>query len=879
MSLLTTTAISLACIGILRLTNAEIYKSVSTRSNEGNEVEKEDKTVINEEVTGDGELLSKRNSELALNDTSNWTRNSKTGPGTKKIYSIAEKVIADRSSDVMSTNLLHKIIKLAGNTQKQAHKRRIMTRSTMEQELENTMDQSRRPSDCQLYVSPTSVQMFNKRVLYQHANFLTLKIKFSNGLNVTWLAGVILPMTWIWVYEDTKTILNMPHEAGVWSLGLLDLYHKGPVDVVITNGSEACKYYLFSIGKNTTDAMIGDALANMTNDIALRELRYNTSSWCYMKRAKRSGSRIFKSFDHNLFSVSPSLQYVCCAYTLEIHPKRRVKCSHVHNYDSVWWDVPLVVGILMLLFFPLQFLKLTGKLHEAIKKSSVKDTTENERADAPEQCGGESIRPANEPGRQNHKFIYYNGKSPITAASVVYSSVSNLMPAKQSTKSRVAIFVWPLMTLIIPGIEVLTYYFFLYEYAKELAYNNMSFGFSSVLIGWKAKDSKFSIFGGPFIALGLYVIIGWILMLTPKVMANQIYRGICERDSSIKSILCIGLTKKESLGSVQIRKSQNGYLRLRKLQICHLYMLLNPDYWRLTGIVVRTRFCKFMTLLKARIPVKIFRGIILLLCVPFYAAISFIEILFAVIYYACPMLSFLISIIKGFQFGLNKYISEKVSVRSSVLGNALRVPLCAIVILFTIYYLYIFTVLFLDGFFFVSRILLFTYTAVVAYPRESYGYFMLILLSAYFGLRGFVKFGDIYKLILKLAIKICRQDESLREYLICNQDIDNNQIYGISRVIFEYLVENIRPRRVQVFSTIIQLASMIFVLTVSIVLIEHFDRFSDISVLIHVFMTMFICAVPTIYKFMVSQDYIKVKMTRKIKRCLRIWMSTHLQDD
>ena len=57
-----------------------------------------------------------------------------------------------------------------------------------------------------------------------------------------------------------------------------------------------------------------------------------------------------------------------------------------------------------------------------------------------------------------------------------------------------------------------------------------------------------------------------------------------------------------------------------------------------------------------------------------------------------------------------------------------------------------------------------TYTAVVAYPREIYGYFMLILISAYFALEGCFHFGDIYHLILKFAIKRCKKDLSLQKY-------------------------------------------------------------------------------------------------------------------
>ena len=360
-------------------------------------------------------------------------------------------------------------------------------------------------------------------------------------------------------------------------------------------------------------------------------------------------------------------------------------------------------------------------------------------------------------------------------------------------------------------------------------------------------------------------------------MANQIYRGVCDSSETTKSILCISLAKKEMLGSTAIRKHRNGYTRLIKLQVCHLYMLINPDYWILTGTVIKERYCQFASALKSRLPVALFRFIIVCFCLPFYALFCVIEIIAGFLYYASPMFSFLFCITVGLSLGIKKYVSVKIVPRFSRLGLILRYPACVIVFLMQIYHLYIFTVLFIGSCFFLSRILLFTYTAVVAYPRETYGYFMLIFLSAYFGLKGFFQFGNIYKLILRLTIKLCKQDGILREYVIRNQEPDGNETCGIPKEMFEFLVDHIRPRRVHIFHTVIRLVFMIFILTISIVLMERFEKFEDISLLVHIFITLFICALPTIYNSLISKEQKKQKLTRKIKKCLRSWILIHIQ--
>ena len=96
-----------------------------------------------------------------------------------------------------------------------------------------------------------------------------------------------------------------------------------------------------------------------------------------------------------------------------------------------------------------------------------------------------------------------------------------------------------------------------------------------MLSGWTgARESKLTIFGGPFVALTLYAVIGWILMITPENIANLIYLGMPEIKDNIKSILHVNLEVKETLGSVQIRKYKNGYTRAYNVQLCHIYMHL-----------------------------------------------------------------------------------------------------------------------------------------------------------------------------------------------------------------------------------------------------------------------------------------------------------------
>ena len=471
-----------------------------------------------------------------------------------------------------------------------------------------------------------------------------------------------------------------------------------------------------------------------------------------------------------------------------------------------------------------------------------------------------------------NEFVFLEENYPVTLTSIICSAISSLISAKQSTKSRTAIFIWSLITLMLPGIELLMWYIYLHDFAIDLARNKVSFGFSAMLAGWTgARESKLTIFGGPFIALALYAVIGWILMITPENMANLIYLGVPEVKDNIKSILHINLEVKEKLGSVQIRKYKNGYTRAYKVQLCHIYMLLNSDFWILERNIIKSRW---YVLSSNETSSKIRRGLVLLMGLPVYFLVCLTEVIIAFFYYSIPVFGFFVCVVKGFCSGLSKYLSEHTSTRWSRFVFVLRIPLCVVVLLFQIYYLYIFTILFLDSFNFLSRILMFTYTAVVAYPRETYGYFMLIITSISFAFDRLYTFAKVYKRILKLAIKQCKNEDSLKEYIVSKKGRHNNVCYGIPKYLFEYLINSVRPRRVQLLHTTLQLVSIIFFLSVSIEIMVRFQNIEELGFLIHVFIAIFICAMPSIYNSVVSKKQAEIKLVRKIMKSLKAGIRT-----
>ena len=702
-------------------------------------------------------------------------RQHKSKPGTfltelNELKKSLSEQPARNTNDIKSDNGDN--FKVTGNLNSEANSKNLAYESNLREDSERKkrsvgLDTFYSETDllqkCSLSVSQASVDLFQTRVLHDGATSLILNLTFSNNINITASTGVILPFKWGWVFRETSQLLKMPYPARVWSLGLLALHTGQPINVELSftnlTASRWCSNnHAWSIGDSLTNQVIGNALAKMTEVVAEDDPKYDTSHWCYIRRILGSGTGLAADFGNILFRTIPMLEHVCCRYnyTSQI---RSIICEERHEYDPVWWQCPIGLGILMFLYFPMIFLKVSGMIHKKILESSSKASDVSDNTDQTHDASQTTTENTALRGRQDK--VYLNGKSPITALSIILSNLSRLMPSKQTTKSRMAVFVFTLSTVLVPGVELFVYNLFLHDYVIDLTKSNATIGFSAVLGGWKANDIKLTIFYGPYVALGLYFIIGWLLLLT-RGLSSQLYDGVSLGYQNSKSILTISIEEKERLGSVKIKDERNGYFRIFRLQKSHIYMLVNPDFWVFVAQTYKNRWFNFLTRLKQCIHSNNIAIVLSMPLFPFYVVMSLIELVVAVSFYAVPLFSFFVCVIRGLTLGLSKYVSGKCCTNHFRVVNILRFLLGGFVLLSLVYYLYIFSVLFFDGFLFLSRILMFTYTAVVAYPRETYGYFMLVLISAYYGLKGFIHFGDIYKHILKISIKLCKHDEVLQ---------------------------------------------------------------------------------------------------------------------
>ena len=151
--------------------------------------------------------------------------------------------------------------------------------------------------------------------------------------------------------------------------------------------------------------------------------------------------------------------------------------------------------------------------------------------------------------------------------------------------------------------------------------------------------------------------------------------------------------------------------------------------------------------------------------------------------------------------------------------------------------------IFLDAVIFISRIFVYSYEGIVLYPKISYGYIIFIVTVIYYVVKTKNDFSKFYQNILRRLIKVCIKRKAM--YIDGSVIVKRQDEYkGVPIELFDAVVEKIKPRRVKVFTSLVKILVIVFIASVTTMLMLHMNEFSHIDVLVHVGTTLFICALP-----------------------------------
>ena len=717
--------------------------------------------------------------------------------------------------------------------------------------------------DCELELEVTtnSTENFSTEVLKRRYNFVYLNLTFEN-IRIKEDNQSIMYHRWIWTYKGENgghEYLFLPNDFGYLSFGLLwsyTLVEPMAIEVRAKKKNTTCGT-LESGGH--TDVLVGYALGNMTKKIAALNDMYNSSYWCHSKRLHIDSTVLFIACQYAVCPIQ-TIEYSCCKYMLDYLTKeRQVVCNkHHYHFGVVWWLLPILIGNILFAFYPLLLTSFGSRLRSYSRQKRRKMIKLEEMSSIDESEEVEFVR------MSKHK-------SPVTFLSAICGQFTNC-----NTQGYVFSRFIRLTIIFVPLTFAVARILLDYKYAGDLikaaVKKGAQVGFSSVIADFSSGTQYFLRYlGGPFIAIPLFFVIGCLLIVVPSNLEELLEGGLIEFRGKTSFLLTLSPESKAWLAGEQIRKC-SGYKRIQKTLLSQTLMLFNRRFWKQTFQLMYTRYTNVIFPMAKSIANN--KCLAVLLVAPIlllYIAFCVIELVVSCTYFAFPVISCFIIFIKAYV----KYARGRFNGRSGLSRILSFIAMIFVVPMF-LYTWYLYCLMFFDAFWFLSKIAIFTYTGIIAYPRLSYGYLILCLMALYYVAESFNSFRQSYKDLLSISIKACQkveekmQRDQMKTTILCDD--------GIPMDLWHLIVDRHRPRRIQVAYTVFQLCIIIFVMSLSLELLFRFDKVRELSLITHVFTALMICALPKIAKSMCTHG-LKYRQQKKLHGKIKQTVREYVTDD
>lgn len=676
--------------------------------------------------------------------------------------------------------------------------------------------------DCNFTINSSDMKNFVHNIFISdfRLNIWTLNLIFDKNVPLKQTTCAFRPLQWVWTFPGEYGALerlSWPASYKMWSLGILNVDPKSKGYVRLTiNGN--CSV---TLGQPETIQRIGLALIKMTNNSDLIEKRSEIeySYFCYTEQLWVEKKWLYHLCLHVICPLN-ALGMKCCrtVYQYETQ-KKRVMCSpKIMSFGDIWWQYPFIIGIVMFAFFPIILLKTVSTF------SSGKDEKESKYG---------SIQNENQEGSIPKEWLLSN---PISVWNLIKRVMINLGCGHSRISSKIIKLTLVFLSLSVLAVEIFQSYNSEYEFVVQSVRQGIPMNFASVLAGYKESREKFLYyFGGPYIALIVYVFSLSLLLCIPKRFSDIIDNGIPDNADLAVTLLKLDLKTKGTLGGIYDLHKQREYKRFYSLLKSHLFLLINPATWVLGYKLQSQRFKGLLNISRRK---SLLVYITSLTLIPFYLVLCTMEWCIIIVYFVLPVFSFFFVIISGFWKTLTNYWS-------SGIGRAIIFPILAFIMFYNIY---IFSVIFLESFIYMSRIFIFTMTGFIAFPNKSYVYLVLTLTITMYIAETIHSVRSVY------------MDYFVRIFSICKDISDKCQFpkvhlfskYGdssvISREVFYYVINRLRPIRIEVCFSLAKVLLIMCVLYVAVSMIVSFDSFDKMESVTQVVTVLFICLVPKLCK-------------------------------
>ena len=738
-----------------------------------------------------------------------------------------------------------------------------LTTSFMFDEGSSLTDEGR----CKMRISNISLSLFAYKVVQTEYNYAFMGLRPSRGHNITInsLPNVINGNIWIWTYygpEGGLEFLKWPIEFGIWSMGILYesvLRHPVVVPIYLDRIDGDCSN--LTVGVIEDDKAISEALSPISTalDSYYEYERYAASFYCYTRTIDIPP--YMRVICENIICPFEAIEQACCdnrfnKTTLE----RNIQCPEsLFRYESVSWTVPIFLAVVLFIYCPIALFYIAHVVFDdstyMYKKQCESTTSTSDR----------SLSNASDIEVGGKEMFLFEGYNHVTFfETLVYplTCMSSRMSRSLCFSFFLLIFVRtsraliPLLTLVPIAIQFYIDYTHLHSFIRTAVTLGVPYGFRSIVTGYYlSKENFLPYFGGPIVALGCYLFVTGFLLVIPNSVAECLVAGAKAREMRIhgranedSSPLTLSLTNIERFGSVKHLRRSTGFCVLYKLLSAHLFMMFNANFWSYAVEIQSRRWRRFSS-----------RGFnrCWMVLLPCYVICCMIELLLSLIFYGLPIVGFGWIVLRS----CGRVISSRFRRHPCMLAYVLIVNI--VTAFAVLYFLFMFCIVFLESIVFMTRICIFSYTAIILVPKTAYGYFIFYFTILYYLWDSIHDYTLIYTKLFNDSLRasgIIQKSERHCGGIILVQTFKGRK--GIPKELYELIIEDHRPRRKQMFLTCLRLAIVLVLVSISVSVLIQTDKFRELHTIMHVGTAVFVCALPQIFKKLCKKRECKLKQNQ-----------------
>ncbi|XP_069124252.1 uncharacterized protein [Argopecten irradians] len=514
----------------------------------------------------------------------------------------------------------------------------------------------------------------------------------------------------------------------------------------------------------------------------------------------------------------------------------------------MWRILPFITGLLLFVYFPIFLLRICSAVYDWIHFGKGRHHSKNG------EDGEELYLLKSATETKPKEWISFN---PISLWWIISQPIRRVCDNMPRTGSRLCRLVFALLSLSVIIVKITLHGIYQTDFVVASVRQGSPMDFLSVLAGHDlAKDNFLSDFGGPFIALGLYIVGAILFLCVPNNLSKELARGLPQNSGKGTSLtpLSISVGDRQRLTYSNIEDS-NGYDQLSSAMVKNFFMLLNPSF---TGYVFKIQLRRLQAMLSYfTVNGNCIICVLFVALLPCYLIVCLVEMAICIVFYGMPILFFMFVILRGYCLGAwNRVRTHHICYKCLVL---LFIPL---LITSLTYVIYVLNIVFVDSFLFLSRVVIFTYTGLFAYTTQSSGYFVLyITVIMYIG-DSIQKLKTEYTNIFNNVLELCK---------IYAEKHGTDKVYSIvddvacmPSDLFMSVVNRYQPLRVQLFKAILKITIISIVLYLSVELLVSFEKFKELQTLTQAITTLFVCSVPKIINSTCKKD--KSRWHQKWKR-------------